>query len=74
MCLVSAKGKLFEIMTKIIYQNLAQTLRIKKGSKTICLETLTGVVTPKGLLHVPIGAQGQNQSITTFAAYNSKSS
>ena len=27
-------------------QNLAQTLRIKKGSKTKCLETLTGVAPP----------------------------
>jgi len=27
-------------------QNLAQTLRIKKGSKTKCLETLAGVAPP----------------------------
>jgi len=35
-----------EIVNCIFNQNLAQTLRIKKGSKTKCLETLTGVAPP----------------------------
>ena len=38
-----------EIVNCIFAQNLAQILRIKKGSKTKYLETLTGVAPPLGL-------------------------